>query len=97
MSLPAYPLLSHHPNKTQYHTPSELYTQALGIHGDPHTLNFDGHAELIFPNIDVLKKLVEGSFFEEFAKLDEEPLVDMNSVMRTVGYEEVYVENGKAV
>lgn len=72
-------------------------TQALGIHDDAKTLDFDGHAEVVVPNIDVLKKLVEDNFFTEFAKPDEEALVDMSSVMRTIGYEEIYVENGKAV
>ena len=60
-------------------------------------MDFDGHAELVFPNIDLLKKLVGDKFFEEFAKLDSEPLVDLNKVMQTVGYEEVYVEDGKVV
>ena len=72
-------------------------TQALGIHDDADILDFDGHAEVVVPNIDVLKKLVEDNFFAEFAKPDEEALVDMNSVKRTIGYEEIHVENGKAV
>ena len=38
------------------------------------------------PNIDVLKKLVEDNFFSEFATPDEEVLVDMDSVIRTIGY-----------
>ena len=71
--------------------------QALGIHDNASTLDFDGHAEVVVPNIDVLKKLVEDNFFAEFAQPDEEALVDMKSVMRTIGYEEIYVENGKAV
>ena len=97
MSLPAIPRRSSCPNKTQYHTPPELYTQALGTHANANILDFDGHAELVFPNIDLLKKLVGDNFFEEFAKLDGEPLVDLNNVMQTVGYEEVYVEDGKVV
>lgn len=71
--------------------------QALGIHDDARILDFDGHAEVVVPNIDVLKKLVESDFFSEFAKPDEEALVDMNSVMRSIGYEEIHVENGKVV
>ena len=74
-----------------------MCTQALGIHDDAHILDFDGHAEVVVPNIDVLKTLVEDGFFAEFAKPDEEALVDMDSVMRTIGYEEIHVENGKAV
>ena len=74
-----------------------MCTQALGIHDDANVLDFDGHAEVVVPNIDVLKKLVEDNFFGEFATPDEEALIDMNSVMRTIGYEEIHVENGKAI
>ena len=91
------PICSYQPDKTQYHTPPEMSTQALGIHDDAKILDFDGHAEIVVPNTDVLKKLVEDNFFAELAKPDEEALVDMNSVMRTIGYEEVHVENGRAV
>ena len=74
-----------------------MSTQALGIHDDASILDFDGHAEVVVPNIDVLKKLVEDNFFSEFAKPDEEALVDIKSVMRSIGYEEIHVENGRAV
>lgn len=84
-------------DKTQYHTPPEMGTQAVGIHDDAKTLDFDGHAEVVVPNIDVLKKMVEDDFFSQFAQPDEEALVDMDSVMRTIGYEEIHVENGRAV
>ena len=74
-----------------------MSSQALGIHDDAKILDFDGHAEVVVPNVDVLKKLVEDNFFSEFAKPDEEALVDVNSVMRAIGYEEIHVENGRAV
>ncbi|KAI9707981.1 MAG: hypothetical protein M1820_004400 [Bogoriella megaspora] len=82
---------------TQYHTPPEMCAQALGIHDDAKILDFDGHAEVVVPNIDVLKALVEDNFFAAFAKPDEEALVDIRSVMRRIGYEEIHVENGKAI
>lgn len=84
-------------DQTQYHTPPEMCAQAVGIHDDAKTVEFDGHAEIVVPNIDVLKKLVEDSFFSEFAAPDEEALVDMNTVMRSIGYEEILVENGKVI
>ena len=71
--------------------------QALGIHDNAGMLDFDGHAEVVVPNIDVLKNLVEDDFFAQFATPDEEALVDMSSVMRSIGYEEIHVENGKVV
>ena len=85
MSLILPELFTPSSDKTQYHTPPEMCTQALGIHDDAHILDFDGHAEVVVPNIDVLKKLVEDDFFAGFAKPDEEALVDMDSVMRTIG------------
>ena len=74
------------PDKIQYHTLPEMCTQALGIHDDAKILDFEGHAEVVIPNIDVLKKLVEDCFLSEFATPDEEALVDMDNVMRAIGY-----------
>ena len=74
-----------------------MSAQALGIHDNAGILDFDGHAEVVVPNIDVLKKLVEDNFFAEFATPDEEALVDMASVMRSIGYEEIHVDKGKVV
>ena len=48
-------------------------------------------------NLDILRKLVEDNFFSEFAKPDEANLVDLSSVRRTIGYEEVHVDQGKVV
>jgi hypothetical protein len=48
-------------------------------------------------NLDILRQLVNDNFFAEFAKPDEAELVDLGSVRRTIGYEEVHVEKGKVV
>ena len=96
MSLPSYPPVPQ-PDTAQYHTPPEMCAEALGIHDDAKSLNFDGHAEIVVPNMDVLRKLVEDEFFSKFAKSDQAALTDMDSVMRTIGYEEIHMENGKAV
>ncbi|PVH92520.1 hypothetical protein DM02DRAFT_605204 [Periconia macrospinosa] len=82
---------------TQYHAPPELKTQALGIHDDADILDFDGHAEVVVPDLDTLRRLVEDDFFEAFAKPDEAALVDLTSVRRSIGYEEHHVEHGKAL
>ncbi|TVY55834.1 Dehydratase aurZ, partial [Lachnellula suecica] len=79
---------------TQYHSPPEMATQALGIHDEAGILEFDGHAEIVVSGIEVLRGLVEDDFFREFAVPDEEALVDMGSVRRSIGYEEVHVEDG---
>jgi prepilin-type processing-associated H-X9-DG protein len=74
-----------------------MTSQILGIHDGAGILYFDGHAEVTVPNLDVLKKLVEDNFFSEFAKPDEAALMDLNSVRRTIGYEEIHVDHGKVV
>jgi hypothetical protein len=45
----------------------------------------------------MLRKLVEDNFFADRATPDQEAITDMGSVMRSIGYEEIHVENGKAV
>ncbi|MCJ1237159.1 hypothetical protein MMC14_005144 [Varicellaria rhodocarpa] len=74
-----------------------MSAQALGIHGDASILDFDGHAEVVVPSIEVLKKLVEDNFFTDFTTPDEEALVDMVSMKRSIGYEEIHVDKGKVV
>lgn len=80
----------------QFHAPPELAGLKLGIHDDQ-TLDFDGHAEVVVPDIETLRKLVDDNFFAESADPDQEAITDMGSVMRSIGYEEVHVENGKPV
>jgi hypothetical protein len=70
--------------------------QILGIHDSAGILDFDGHAEVTVENLDGLK-LVGDNCFSEFAKSDEAALVDLNSVRRTIGYEEIHVDQGKVV
>lgn len=60
-------------------------------------MDFDGHMEAVVESIDVLKKLVRDDYFAGFVEPDGQALVDMDSVMRTIGYEEVFVEKGKMV
>lgn len=81
----------------QYHSPPGITTQSLGIHDDAKILDFDGHAEVLVSNIDVLKKLVQDNFFSGFAKPGEAALIDVSSMRRAIGYEETHVENGKAI
>jgi hypothetical protein len=57
------------PDERQYHSPPEMSAQALGIHDDASILDFDGHAEVVVPNIDVLKKLVQDNFLPSSRRL----------------------------
>jgi hypothetical protein len=74
-----------------------MSAQSLGIHDNAKILDFDGHAKVVVPSIEVLKKLVEDNFFADSATPDQEAITDMGSVMRSIRYEEIHVENGKAV
>ena len=49
------------------------------------------------PDVDVLKRLLSDDFMAAFAAPDQEALTDMASIRRRVGYEEVWVKDGKAV
>jgi hypothetical protein len=40
---------------------------------------------------------VEDNFFAESATPDQEAITDMGSVVRSIGYEEVHVRDGKTV
>lgn len=74
-----------------------MTSQGLGIHDTAGNLDFDGVAEVTVENLDILRKLVDDNFFAEFAKPDEAALVDLSSVRRTIGYEEVHVDQGKVI
>lgn len=77
-----------------------MSSQALGVDDKNlggQVLDFDGHAEVVMPNIGILKKLLDDNFFSAFAAPDQEALTDMTSIMRRVGYEEIWVKDGKEV
>ena len=71
--------------------------QILGVRDDVDILDFDGHAEIVVPNEDCLKALVEDPYYKEVVEKDEFKLLDKASVTRTVGYEEVWVKDGEVV
>lgn len=68
----------------------------LGTDGDV-ALDFDGHAEVLLESWDILAKLRDDRYYEEVMKPSEEKLIDQSSVRRRVGYEEVWVCDGKAI
>ena len=71
--------------------------QVLGVRDDVNILDFDGHAEIVVPNEDCLKALVDDPYYKEVVEKDEFKLLDKASVTRTVGYEEVWVKDGEVV
>ncbi|GKZ30057.1 hypothetical protein AbraIFM66950_007578 [Aspergillus brasiliensis] len=58
---------------------------------------FDGHAEILLENWDILGRLRADPYYVEVVEPSEVKLIDKSSVVRRVGYEEVWVAEGKAV
>lgn len=71
--------------------------QVLGVRDDVNVLDFDGHAEIVVPNKDCLKALVDDPYYKDVVEKDEFKLLDKASVTRTVSYEEVWVKDGEVV
>ena len=73
---------------------STIYPGGLN---DTRKLDFDGHIEVVVPNTDVLNSLKQDDFITACKRLKGGLLFDKASVMQTIGYEEVHIEDGKAV
>ncbi|KAF9886601.1 hypothetical protein FE257_011241 [Aspergillus nanangensis] len=82
---------------TQYHTPPLMREQYFGGAEGVHTLDFDGHGEVLVEDPDTLKALIEDPYFKDVVEPDEERFIDKASRRRTVGYEEIWVRDGKVV
>lgn len=65
--------------------------------GDQVMESFDGHAEILLENWDILGRLRADPYYTEVVEPSEVKLIDKASVVRRVGYEEVWVAEGKAV
>ena len=58
--------------------------------------SFDGHAEIVLENWEILSRLRADPYYQEVVEPSEAKLIDKASVVRRVGYEEVWVSDGKA-
>ena len=88
------------PNPTlQYHTPKSTRDLAAGVAKEfGWTLaDYDGHVEFMVRSIEDLKKAVEDPEYPERVLPDEQRFLDQSSSVVTLGWEEVYVEDGKVV
>ena len=59
--------------------------------------DFDGHGEIVVPNEDCLKSMVNDPYFTDVVEKDEAKFLDKESIVRRVGYEEVWVQDGQVV
>ncbi|KIW76498.1 hypothetical protein Z517_11244 [Fonsecaea pedrosoi CBS 271.37] len=85
---------------TQYHTPSELVSTAIA--GFPalqgvKKLTFDGIGEFLMPEVSCFHKAREDPYYAEVIAPDEDKLFDWNTAEWTIGWEEVYIKDGKVV
>ena len=84
----------------QFHTPPDMAREYLGrdhARGDQVMESFDGHAEILLEDWAILDRLRADPYYGEVVELSEVKLIDKASVLRRVGYEEVWVSEGKAV
>ncbi|OAG38794.1 hypothetical protein AYO21_06989 [Fonsecaea monophora] len=91
---------SAHSRIGQYHTPSELISTAIA--GFPalqgvKKLNFDGIGEFLMPDVSCFHKAREDPYYAEVIAPDEDKLFDWNTAEWTIGWEEVYIKDGKVV
>ncbi|GLA78149.1 hypothetical protein AtubIFM55763_010638 [Aspergillus tubingensis] len=84
---------------TLFHTPPVMAQQYLGqtpADSDQAMASFDGHAEIVLENWEILSRLRADPYYQEVVEPSEAKLIDKASVVRRVGYEEVWVSDGKA-
>ncbi|KIW89477.1 uncharacterized protein Z519_09633 [Cladophialophora bantiana CBS 173.52] len=85
---------------TQYHTPSKLVSSAVAgfpVLQNAKKLDFDGVGEFLMPEISCFQRAREDPYYTEVIAPDEDKLFDWGSVEWTVGWEEVYIKDGKVV
>jgi hypothetical protein len=59
--------------------------------------DWDGSAEFLMPDAGCFAKAMEDPYYKDVMAPDEENLFDMKSFKFMVGWEEVYVEDGKVL
>ena len=60
-------------------------------------LTFDAIAEFLMPDISCFQKAREDPYYASHIAPDEEKLFEWESARWTVGWEEIYVKDGKVV
>ena len=60
-------------------------------------LEFDGVAEFWMPDASCFQKAREDPYYEKVVQPDENQLFEWETCQWTVGWEEVYIEDGKVV
>ncbi|KAH7364090.1 EthD domain-containing protein [Rhexocercosporidium sp. MPI-PUGE-AT-0058] len=84
---------------TQYHTPKSTRDLAAGVAKEFGwtVSDYDGNVEFLVRSVEDLKKAVEDPEYPEKVLPDEQRFMDQSNSVVTVGWEEVYVKDGKVV
>ncbi|KIX98399.1 uncharacterized protein Z520_05700 [Fonsecaea multimorphosa CBS 102226] len=85
---------------TQYHTSSNVQQSTMEAWPELKALDvtpYDGVAEFLVKDIEGIKKSRDDPLFHEKIRPDEENFFDVKGMAWTIGWEEVYVLDGKIV
>ncbi|KAG4424774.1 hypothetical protein IFR04_002122 [Cadophora malorum] len=84
---------------TQYHTPKSTRYLAASVAKDfGWTLaGYDGYVDFMVSSVEDLKNAVEDPEYPEKVLPDEQMFMDQSNSVVTVGWEEVYVKDGKVI
>lgn len=58
---------------------------------------FDGHCQLFAPSLECFKNALADPYYRDVVLPDEAKFLDGSKCMRTVGWEECYINDGKVV
>lgn len=86
----------------QYHCPSSLrqsFTSAIPSlsKGADSAADYDGFVELLMPSLDCYEKALQDEYYVNVVAPDDKYFADMERSKMLVGWEEVYVQDGKPV
>ena len=83
----------------QYHTPSSVREQAKSVPGlsQASIAEYDGFVELLMPSLSCFDEAQKDPYYQEVVVPDELKFADVPRTQILVGWEEVYVQDGKVV
>lgn len=59
--------------------------------------DYDGFVELLMPDLSCYEKMIQDPYYKDVMVPDEMEFADWSSSKITIGWEEVYVQDGKVV
>ncbi len=59
--------------------------------------NFDGHCQLYVQSLESFQRALADPYYKDVILPDEDNFIDAARCMRTLGWEECYIENGSII